>query len=66
MPAKHNVVWLFSICPELISRASQYFGFPMLLITVEGPKVPLSGGLFEFVAPRFYADDQSVLDLLTH
>ena len=40
-----------------ISRASQHFGFPMLLLTVEGPKVPLSGGLFGFVELRCYAEE---------
>ena len=37
--AKQNVVWYPSIRPKLISRKSQYFGSPMLLLTVEGPKV---------------------------
>jgi hypothetical protein len=46
-----------SIFPELISRASQSFGSPMLSLTVEGPKVPLSRGLFRFVALRRYADE---------
>jgi hypothetical protein len=46
-----------SICPKLISRASQYFGFPLLLLTVEVPKVPLSGGLFGFVALRCSAEE---------
>ena len=35
----------------------QYFGFPMLLLTVEGPKVPLSRGLFGSVALRCYAEE---------
>jgi hypothetical protein len=46
-----------SICPKLISRANQSFVSPVLLLTVEGPKVPLSRGLFEFVALRFYAEE---------
>ena len=46
-----------SICPKLISRASQSFGSPMLLLTVEGPKVPLSRGLFGSVALRCYAEE---------
>ena len=29
----------------------------MLLLTVEGPKVPLSRGLFGFVTPRCYAEE---------
>ena len=33
------------------------FGFPMLLLTVEGPKVPLSRGLFGCVALRCYAEE---------
>ena len=45
------------ICLKLISRASQTFGSPMLLLTVEGPKVPLSRGLFGFVALRCYAEE---------
>jgi hypothetical protein len=46
-----------SICPKLISRASRSFGFPMLLLTVEGPKAPLSRKLFGFVALRCYAEE---------
>ncbi len=45
------------ICPKLISRKSQSFGSPLLLLTVEGPKVPLSRGLFGFVALRCYAEE---------
>ena len=48
---------LSSICPKLISRASQSFGSPMLLLTVEGPKAPLSRGLSGFVALRCYAEE---------
>ena len=48
---------LSSICPKLISRASQSFGSPMLLLAVEGPKAPLSWGLFGFVALRCYAEE---------
>jgi hypothetical protein len=33
------------------------FAPPMLLLTVEGPKVPLSRGLFGSVALRCYADE---------
>ena len=43
--------------PKLISRASQYFGSQIFLLTVEGPKVPLSRGLFGFVALRCYAEE---------
>ena len=46
-----------SICLKLISRASQSFCSPMLLLMVEGPKVPLSRGLFGFVALRCYAEE---------
>ena len=45
------------ICLKLISRASQSFGSPMLLLAVEGPKVPLSRGLFGFVALWCYAEE---------
>ena len=55
--AKQNVAWLSFNLPEAISRKSQYFGSPMLLLTVEGPKVPLSRGLFGFVALRCYAEE---------
>jgi hypothetical protein len=43
--AKHKT-WcgFLSICPKLISRASQSYDSPMLFLTVEGPKVPLSRG----------------------
>ena len=46
-----------SIFLKLISRASQSFGSPMLLLTVDGPKAPLSRGLFKFVALRCYAEE---------
>ncbi len=36
---------------------SIFFGSPMILLTVEGPKVPLSRGLFGFVALRCYAEE---------
>ncbi len=46
-----------SICLMLISRKSQYFGSSVLLLTVDGPKVPLSKGFFGFVALRCYAEE---------
>ena len=33
------------------------FGFPLILLAVEGPKVPLSRGLVGFVALRLYAEE---------
>ena len=46
MFSSENIVYEYfsSICLKLISRKSQYFGSLMLLLTVEGPKVPLSRG----------------------
>ena len=56
--AKQNVVWLSLNLPEAyFTCESIYFGSPMLLLMVERPTVPLSKGLFGFVALRCYAEE---------
>ncbi len=57
MSAKQNVVWLSLNLPEAYFTCESIFGFQMLFLKVEGPKVPLSGGLFRFVALRCYAEE---------
>ncbi len=57
MPRSKTWCGFPSICLKLISRASQSFGSPMLLLMVEGPKVLLSRGLFGFVALWCYAEE---------
>ncbi len=51
--AKPGHITFFSLLAP--DRKIQYFGSPMLLLTVEGPKVPLSRGLFGSVALRYGA-----------
>ena len=57
MPRSKTWCGFPAICLKLISRASKSIGSPMLLLTVEGPKVPLSRGLFGSVALRCYAEE---------
>ena len=53
-----NVVWISLNLPEAyFTCESIFFGSPMLLLTVEGPKVPFSRGLFGCVALRCYAEE---------
>ena len=61
VPAKKNVVWLPLNLPEAyFTCESIFFGSPMLSLTVEGPKVPLSRGLFGFLALRCYAEECAI------
>ncbi len=52
-----NVVRLSLNPPEVYFTHCEVFGSPLILLTVEGPAVPLSRGLFGFVALRCYAEE---------
>jgi hypothetical protein len=52
-----NVVWLSFNLPEAYFTCESIFGSPMLLLAVEGLKVPFSRGLFGFAALRCYAEE---------
>ena len=52
-----NVVRLSLYLPEAYFTPCGPFGSPLILLTMEGPTVPLSRGLFGFVALRCYAEE---------
>jgi hypothetical protein len=52
-----NVVRLTPILLKAYFTPCEPFGSPLILLTVEGPTVPLSRGLFGFVALRCYAEE---------
>ncbi len=52
-----NVVRLSLNLPEAYFTPCEPFGSLLILLTVDGPTVPLSRGLFGFVALRCYAEE---------
>ncbi len=52
-----NVVRLFLNLPEAYFTPCEPFGSPLILLTVDGPTVPLSRGLVGFVALRCYVEE---------
>jgi hypothetical protein len=52
-----NVVRLSLHLPVAYLTPCEHYGSPLILLTVEGPVVPLSTGLFGFVALRCYAEE---------
>ncbi len=57
---RKNVVWLSHNLPEAYFTCESIFcGSPLILLKVEGPKVPLSRGIFGFVALRCYAEESA-------